>query len=157
MDQAVLTNSDGTMVLRINGAEVLATRDELLSLSERIHVAIVYGESISPEYQAIHYEHQARVGVSSEERFLVLHKVRGAPSFDIAIRTEIAGEEAWILDTGGWRCFPHQSWPLTQLWFNREYVPTEVELPDDLPDIFSCTPPRATPKRQMELDEILGF
>lgn len=38
--------------------------------------------------------------------YLILHKVRGEPAFDIAERTVIAGETAWVVSTSGHRAYP---------------------------------------------------
>lgn len=54
------------------------------------------------------------------EQFLILHKVRGAPAFDIAERCEDMGTGGdpgpwWILPTSGHRCYPVASWLLSEL------------------------------------------
>ena len=38
--------------------------------------------------------------------YLILHKVRGEPAFDIATRLQIADEEGWIIPTSGHRAYP---------------------------------------------------
>lgn len=38
--------------------------------------------------------------------YLILHKVRGAPAFDVAIPTTIGDEAAWIIPTSGHRAYP---------------------------------------------------
>ena len=47
--------------------------------------------------------------------FLILHKVRGEPAFDVAERCEIDHEEAWIVSTSGHRAYPYHSWNLEDL------------------------------------------
>lgn len=54
--------------------------------------------------------------------YLIAHKVRGEPAFDIAERCEIAGEEAWIIPTSGHRAYPFA-------WFTFEQIGV-VLLPD---------------------------
>jgi len=41
------------------------------------------------------------------ELYLILHKVRGEPAFDIAQKIMIGGEEGWIIPTSGHRAYPH--------------------------------------------------
>lgn len=41
------------------------------------------------------------------EPFLVLHKVRGEPAFDIATKLMIGDEEGWIIPTSGHRAYPY--------------------------------------------------
>jgi hypothetical protein len=40
------------------------------------------------------------------ELYLILHKVRGEPAFDIAQRLMIGEEEGWIIPTSGHRAYP---------------------------------------------------
>lgn len=40
------------------------------------------------------------------EPYLILHKVRGEPAFDIAERWTFDGEEGWIIPTSGHRAYP---------------------------------------------------
>lgn len=49
------------------------------------------------------------------EPFLILHKVRGEPAFDIAERWSFDGEEGWIIPTSGHRAYPLRNWLLTEL------------------------------------------
>ena len=46
------------------------------------------------------------------ELYLILHKVRGEPAFDIAEKTMIAKEEGWIIPTSGHRAYPVDTTPL---------------------------------------------
>lgn len=66
------------------------------------------------------------------EPHLILHKVRGEPAFDIAIRVQIGAEdetkpgwieEAWIIPTSGHRAYPYQQWQLNELF----WAPTESD------------------------------
>jgi hypothetical protein len=38
--------------------------------------------------------------------YLILHKVRGEPAFDIAEKVQIGKEEGWIIPTSGHRAYP---------------------------------------------------
>lgn len=54
------------------------------------------------------------------ELYLILHKVRGEPAFDIAICCDDMGTESdpgpwWIISTSGWRAYPYREWPLDLL------------------------------------------
>lgn len=51
----------------------------------------------------------------SEELYLILHKVRGEPAFDIAHKIQIGDEEGWIIPTSGHRAYPFRKWPATSL------------------------------------------
>jgi hypothetical protein len=44
--------------------------------------------------------------------YLILHKVRGEPAFDIAMKIMIGDEEEWIIPTSGHRAYPYHTWPL---------------------------------------------
>jgi hypothetical protein len=47
------------------------------------------------------------------EPFLILHKVRGQPAFDIAEQIEMPdGEKEWIIPTSGHTAHPYLRWPL---------------------------------------------
>lgn len=45
--------------------------------------------------------------------YLILHKVRGEPAFDIAIPIQIGDEEGWIIPTSGHRAYPYWTADLT--------------------------------------------
>lgn len=47
--------------------------------------------------------------------YLILHKVRGSPAFDIAIRMRIGQEDGWIIPTSGHRAYPLRKWRLSEL------------------------------------------
>ena len=72
------------------------------------------------------------------ELYLILHKVRGEPAFDIA---ECIGEdgdgEIWIIPTSGHRCYPLHSWSLPE----EAIVEAEgIALPDEWPVHYTCRP-----------------
>ena len=47
--------------------------------------------------------------------YLILHKVRGEPAYDIATPVLIGQEEGWIVPTSGHRCYPYKKWCLEDL------------------------------------------
>ena len=52
----------------------------------------------------------AAAGRPSGERselYLIAHRVRGEPAFDIAQRSQIGDEEGWIIPTSGHRAYPY--------------------------------------------------
>jgi hypothetical protein len=62
--------------------------------------------------------------------YLIAHKVRGEPAFDVAIQMEMPDGPWWIIPTSGHRAFPYWSHvinPLTTL---------TPEMPADLPDHY---------------------
>jgi hypothetical protein len=88
--------------------------------------------------------------------FLILHKVRGEPAFDIATRLQIGAEEGWIIPTSGHRAYPYQWWNLDDLVdgsdINRDGFherPSENHtIPSDWPDHYRAAEgyaPRAEP------------
>lgn len=80
--------------------------------------------------------------------YLILHKVRGQPAFDIAepFTTE-DGEEMWIVSTSGHRAYPYWTQELDSLGLDLSY-PGEPDfkpigalippLPDPWPDHYPC-------------------
>lgn len=77
-----------------------------------------------------------------EELFLILHKVRGQPAFDIAQRLAIGDEEWWIIPTSGHRAYPFQYWSVEDLAVVSEtnLLLAEVVgiLPSSWPDHYSA-------------------
>jgi hypothetical protein len=71
--------------------------------------------------------------------YLILHKVRGEPAFDIAEKLQIGDEEGWIIPTSGHRAYPYKTWDLERMGYNLERPP------DDWPDHYqvqgSAPPP----------------
>lgn len=65
--------------------------------------------------------------------YLILHKVRGEPAFDIAQRLSIGDEEGWIIPTSGHRAYPSEWWNLENL----SYAFVNPSVPDDLPDHYT--------------------
>jgi hypothetical protein len=51
----------------------------------------------------------------SNELYLILHKVRGEPAFDVACRLDIGSAGGWIIPTSGHRAYPYRWWLLEDL------------------------------------------
>lgn len=73
----------------------------------------------------------------TEELFLILHKVRGEPAFDIAHKLQIGDEEGWIIPTSGHRAFPY--------WHHELAIMTWPEIMDDPSLLPPLTPPADWP------------
>ena len=71
----------------------------------------------------------------TDELYLILHKVRGEPAFDIAQKILFDdGEEGWIIPTSGHRAYP-------KTWLKLSDIPLSLDgatLPDDLPDHYNA-------------------
>lgn len=85
------------------------------------------------------------------ELYLIAHKVRGEPAFDIAQRMcegddpcqpncglypECKGEDIWIIPTSGHRAYPWWYQELTQ-GFSIEDILTEIPMPEGLRDHYT--------------------
>jgi len=79
--------------------------------------------------------------------FLILHRVRGAPAFDIA---EKIGEDSqgdiWIIPTSGHRAYPFWMKMLDELLMESFNSNIEPVVPEDWPDHYSCNAPSETAK-----------
>lgn len=74
-----------------------------------------------------------------EELYLILHKVRGEPAFDIAQKIMIGEEEGWIIPTSGHRAYPYWFEPLNRavdFEMCRVNGNPQVPMPDDHPDHY---------------------
>lgn len=74
--------------------------------------------------------------------YLIAHRVRGAPAFDIAQQMEVGDEVWWIIPTSGHRAYPYNSWPMTELEGDVGQGYWEAilqECPLDLPDHYETT------------------
>ncbi len=85
------------------------------------------------------------------ELFLIAHKVRGQPAFDIATCEAVNGEEHWIIPTSGHRAYPYWSVMLPELLSEAEahVVPA---MPPDLPDHYTV---KAAPKPSFNPEAVL--
>ena len=107
------------------------------------------------------------------EPFLILHKVRGEPSFDIAVQIgEDSDGPLWIIPTSGHRAYPYRRWSLNELEHYQLVHPLAIQkhqpIPLEWPDHYSCNDQRpsghevtAKPKRQSRptlslLEELLS-
>lgn len=103
------------------------------------------------------------------ELYLILHKVRGEPAFDIAQPLEIAGEEGWIIPTSGHRAYPCWYVPLAELtwnwrgngqWtpyddgFQSDDITNVPPVPADLRDHYQIT---ETKVERVDLSALLGL
>lgn len=96
--------------------------------------------------------------------YLILHKVRGEPAFDIAHKLQIGEEEGWIIPTSGHRAYPIMHWALEELIDASDYPHRSpfgyAERPlagwSDLPDHYET---KADLRRAQEADlfSALGF
>jgi hypothetical protein len=67
--------------------------------------------------------------------FLILHKVRGEPAFDVAIQLQIGDKEGWIIPTSGHRAYPYWKIELNSIIQEDMHSPA---VPDDWPDHYAC-------------------
>jgi hypothetical protein len=65
--------------------------------------------------------------------YLIIHKVRGEPAFDIAEKVMIGNEEGWIIPTSGHRAYPINATPLAE-----PITPVNEADWDSLPDHYSA-------------------
>lgn len=86
------------------------------------------------------------------ELYLILHKVRGEPAFDIAQRIRIGNEDGWIVPTSGHRAHPARSFALHELEGDVGhgfFSAIMHELPSDLPDHYAINDAKAVPSRAL--------
>jgi hypothetical protein len=98
-------------------------------------------------------------------QFLILHKVRGEPQFDVAERTTIGYEDVWVLCTCGHRAYPYRVWPMPAIWscniedtdkhtrHKFHQLITETVVPPDWPDHYASKP---EPKLKLNILEIVS-
>src|SRR5262245_8278432 len=86
------------------------------------------------------------------ELYLIAHKVRGEPAFDIAARVQIGDEEGWIIPTSGHRAYPSDYVALDNLWSGPDdHVLTCLQLPgpdleDHYPIVRASEAPKPSPR-----------
>lgn len=84
----------------------------------------------------------------TDNLYLILHKVRGEPAFDVATQLEDAegagaAEKVWIIPTSGHRAYPSWSYPLLDLYSHPDVGSLSLlelwggELPPDVPDHYT--------------------
>jgi hypothetical protein len=91
------------------------------------------------------------------ESYLILHKVRGEPAFDVAVRIKIGDEDGWIIPTSGHRAYPARVWALEDLADVSDYPHNRLAYCkaslDDLPDHYQ-SPNWRPAKRPINLEEL---
>lgn len=96
--------------------------------------------------------------------YLILHKVRGEPTFDIASPITIGLEKAWIIPTSGHRCYPYKKWRLEDLTDTSDINSNGVHdapwihdtVPADWPDHYANQGPKApAPPPQATIEDLL--
>lgn len=77
------------------------------------------------------------------DQYLILHKVRGEPSFDIAEMMEVGDEAWWIIPTSGHRAYPYRHWHLSEVLvdagFPRSVTNFRDPPPTDCQDHYQVT------------------
>jgi hypothetical protein len=68
------------------------------------------------------------------EPYLILHKVRGEPAFDIAEPLIIGDEEGWIIPTSGHRAYPITWWNMNEIGIRKFGEDMCHVLHNDYPD-----------------------
>jgi len=79
-------------------------------------------------------------------QYLILHKVRGEPSFDCASEMEVDGE-IWYITNSGYRAYPYVVWPLGNLEPTTDFeLFLHPSVPTDWPDHFEVRGEKVQPK-----------
>jgi hypothetical protein len=96
------------------------------------------------------------------ELFLIAHKVRGEPAFDVAERLQIGEELGWIIPTSGHRAYPYWVESLANRRFIREdeggimqgrfIEEIAGDMPPDLRDHYAALPAAPTERKLTTLD-----
>lgn len=84
------------------------------------------------------------------ELYLILHKVRGEPAFDIATKLDIGDDEGWIIPTSGHRAYPIYFYRLDEMTHSEHLIVIPFSWPtmeqfdgwSNLPDHY---PPKSSP------------
>lgn len=95
----------------------------------------------------------ADYNIENEEHFLIAHKVRGRPAFDVAIRLQIGSEEGWIIPTSGHRAYPYWHRTLAMFLFAaNESCPAMPESWRDHYEITTPAPRSQAGKKSVSID-----
>ncbi len=98
--------------------------------------------------------------------YLIAHKVRGAPAFDVAEKVQIGEEEGFIIPTSGHRAYPFWYLPFENLTLKRPYLnemsiaemtrtlPMPLELQDHYA-VVETRKPVTTKVTQIDLEDLL--
>lgn len=82
--------------------------------------------------------------------YLIAHKVRGEPAFDVAEQMEVGSETWWVVPTSGHRAYPYWYGDLDErFYFGPDGLPP---MPADLPDHYAVT--KAVKAKAKSLDFI---
>lgn len=78
--------------------------------------------------------------------YLILHKVRGQPAFDVAEQLEGSGTPSdpgpwWIVSTSGHRAYPFWFRPLHEAAFEMDDKEMALKMPLDLRDHYAINDP----------------
>lgn len=88
------------------------------------------------------------------EPFLILHKVRGLPAFDIAEQMEVGDEVWWIIPTSGHRAYPYWNMEIRKInWQNKTVWSSDLSggneiplpMPSDCFDHYAANERRSSP------------
>ena len=89
--------------------------------------------------------------------YLIAHKVRGEPAFDIAEPMQVGDETWWVIPTSGHRAYPYwtsklEDWDVWEIW--EKQMPS---MPLDLRDHYQVlnalnAPSRQSTSRTTEID-----
>lgn len=98
------------------------------------------------------------------EPFLILHKVRGEPAFDIAIILTKEGTNTdpgpwWIIPTSGHRAYPVWYFQLKMVDDDITYDAMQLEIPDDWPDHYQYDLDRSidkSPIKSIDMQNVLA-
>lgn len=85
------------------------------------------------------------------EPYLILHKVRNEPAFDIAILLSLSdedGEEMWVIPTSGHRAYPYAKCNLYSINLEQFLSLRHDMPPEGWPDHYSSND-RPTPKSSL--------
>lgn len=97
----------------------------------------------------------------TDELYLICHKVRGQPAFDVAIILDTLdedGEVVWLIPTSGHRAYPYWQTPLDGIEFegNGNYCLSEelANMPPGHPDHYACNDRSTTTKQPTLLSRL---
>lgn len=81
------------------------------------------------------------------ELYLILHKVRGEPAFDIATKLDIGDDEGWIIPTSGHRAYPWYAVKLDDIHLSTSNVSiTSIKVQNlDMNEYPDHYPPKSSP------------
>lgn len=66
----------------------------------------------------------------TETLYLIAHKVRGQPAFDVAVQMEMDDEVWWIVSTSGHRAYPYWHCSVNELFAYKNVGDPPADWPD---------------------------